>query len=247
MNTSYFFDIAFILIVIIMFALGKKRGAFKVVAGLFGTLIAWVGAMKLTPKFTSMMSNIITPYARKSVTGAAESLNLTSAIDSSVEVSQGLSNIGNAFSSLGEKLSAIGLPEGLSDIAEKLKITVGLESALPVTGGTVVDPYQLLTDALVDKISPILTFIALFILIKIAITLVTKLLSLDLPVIGTLNRLAGGLIGAIGGIIIVVVLCLGVFSFGSDEPYGPTSRPMLYESYIGGFVGNVFNVDVQAP
>lgn len=237
MTNPYIFDLAFVAILLAMFTYGKRRGAFRVVAGLFGTIAAWLGAAALSPTVTPITVRLITPYASGAVASAAESMGLTPILDTAVSVGQGVSAAAGSLSSLADKLGSLGLPEQLSDLAQNLGISGTLDKLLPTASGSVT-PYDLLTQAMVGKLSPIITFFLLFIAIKIALSIVVRLLSIDWPIIGAVNRLAGGLIGLVGGLFIVLALCAGIFTFGSSEPEGLTSSVMLSQSMTGGLLSS---------
>ena len=68
MNNPYIFDIAFGLLILFMIYLGRSKGAFRVIAGLFGTLAAFIGAKALSPAVTPFVSGIMAPFAESSGT-----------------------------------------------------------------------------------------------------------------------------------------------------------------------------------
>lgn len=240
MQSPYIFDIAFVLILAFMFWYGRRRGALRVLAGLFGTIAAWLAASSLSPRITPITIRIMTPYAHKAVASAAESMGLTPAIDATVTLGQAAGNLADTVSSLGEKLSSLGLPEQLSSLAEKLHISHSLENLLPGLHGNV-SPTELMTEAMVNKLAPFITFFALFVLIKFVISIVVRILSLDWPIISSLNHFAGGAIGLLGGVLIVLALCAGIFAYGSPESTGITSQTLLSQSYTGQLVASIIH------
>lgn len=233
-SSPHIFDVIFLLIVIFMFFVGKKRGAVRVVTGLFGTLAAWIGASALSPSLTPLTVRLVTPYASSAISRGAEAMGLTPVLDTAVAISDGMAQTASSLLTLGEKLSALGMPEQLSELAGRLGVTGTLESMVPETAVTLT-PAELLTQAMVAKIAPIATFFILFILIKAAISIVSRLLSLDWPIFSSLNHMAGGLIGLLGGALLVLALCAGILTWGTAEEAGLTSAVMLRESFIGGF------------
>ena len=80
----------------------------------------------------------------------------------------------------------------------------------------------------------------IFILTKIAFRLVCGLLELDIPLLSGLNRMAGGLLGAVAGCVTVVALCWAVMRFAPAENLGLLSQPCLLESFTGGFLAPLF-------
>ena len=70
-------------------------------------------------------------------------------------------------------------------------------------------------------------------LTKIAMHLICLLLDLDIPVISGLNRLAGGILGALAGAAVVLVLCWAVIRFAPAENVGLLSLHCLRQSNLG--------------
>lgn len=229
----HIFDLIFAVIIIMMFFVGKKRGAVRVVTGLFGTIAAWIVASTLSPALTPLTVRLVTPYAASAISRGAEAMGLTPILDTAVAISDGMAQTASSLLSLGEKLSALGMPQQVSELAGRLGVTETLEGMVPQTAVTLT-PAQLLTEAMVAKIAPIATFFILFILIKAAISILSRLLSLDWPIFSSLNHMAGGLLGLAGGALLVLALCAGILTWGSAEAVGLTSSVMLRESFIGG-------------
>ena len=90
-----------------------------------------------------------------------------------------------------------------------------------------------LGETLTVSLAPILAFLIIFLLTKIALHLVCGLLDLDIPVISSLNRMAGGILGAIAGAAVVLVLCWAVIRFAPAENAGLLSLHCLQQSHLG--------------
>ena len=240
MTNPYFFDALFLLILLGMFRDGKRKGAFKVIAGLFGTLTAWIGTLILRPRFLPIVTGLLKPWAYKAVLKAVEAAGLNEIINVTMEFSIDAQNATAALSTLPEKLAALGLPEQMALLAEKLNISTLLQDRLAFLPQGQIRPLEILTEALVDRVAPILTFLVLFFALKIAIQLAVTVLSLDWPIIRTINRLAGGAIGLCGGLVLVVVLFFGILAYGSPEPTGITSGLLLRQSIAGSLIAGLF-------
>lgn len=93
-----------------------------------------------------------------------------------------------------------------------------------------------LADTLTASIAPILAFLIIFFLTKLAFRLVCGLLELDIPILSTLNRFAGGLLGALAGSLIILVLCWAVLRFAPTENVGLLSLHCLKQSHVGNFL-----------
>ena len=87
MTNPYFFDVLFLLILLGMFSYGKRKGAFKVIAGLFGTLTAWIGTLILRPRVLPIVTALLKPWAYKAVLKAVEAAGLNEIINVTMEFS----------------------------------------------------------------------------------------------------------------------------------------------------------------
>lgn len=241
-NTPYIFDILFLLILWGMYHYGKRRGAFKVIAGLFGTLTAWIGTLILRPKALPIVTQLLRPWALKAVQSAVEAAGLSDIINITMELPAGAWDAAMAAPTLAEKLAAFGLPGQMAGLAEKLNISTALlnEMVHTIPAGGQIRPYEILADTMVAKVAPLLTFLLLFFGLKIAIQLAVHVLSLDWPIIRTVNRLAGGAIGLCGGLVLVLVIFFAILIYGSPEPTGITSRLLLSQSITGGLIASLF-------
>ena len=90
-----------------------------------------------------------------------------------------------------------------------------------------------LSEALTVSLAPILAFLIIFVLTKLALHLMCALLDLDIPVLSGLNRMAGGILGALAGAAVVLALCWAVIRFAPAENIGLLSLPCLEQSYLG--------------
>jgi len=240
-NTPYIFDILFLLILLGMYHYGKRRGAFKVIAGLFGTLTAWIGTLILRPRALPIVTRLLRPWAHKAVQSAVEAAGLSDIINITMELPTGAWDAAMAAPTLAEKLAAFGLPAQMAGLAEKLNISTALlNEMVHIPSGGQVRPFEILADTMVAKVAPLLTFLLLFFGLKIAIQLAVHVLSLDWPIIRTVNRLAGGAIGLCGGLVLVLVIFFAILLYGSPEPTGITSRLLLSQSLSGSLIAGLF-------
>lgn len=97
-----------------------------------------------------------------------------------------------------------------------------------------------LAQALTDSLAPIVAFLLIFLTTKLFLQLLCALLDWDIPILSGLNRMAGGLLGAVAGCITVLVLCWAVMRFAPAENLGLLSQPCLLKSFTGGFLAPLF-------
>lgn len=104
--------------------------------------------------------------------------------------------------------------------------------------------YTLLIAAIAKQLSEnlasILAFLLLFFAVKLAVRLVCLLLKLDIPILSGLNRTAGGILGAVSGLLLILALCWAVMQFAPEGDLSLLSRGCLQESLIGGFFTRLF-------
>ena len=99
---------------------------------------------------------------------------------------------------------------------------------------------EALAQALTASLAPIVAFLLIFAVTKLFLQLLCALLDWDIPIISGLNRMAGGLLGAVAGCVTVVALCWAVMRFAPAENLGLLSQPCLLESFTGGFLAPLF-------
>lgn len=91
-----------------------------------------------------------------------------------------------------------------------------------------------------ENLASILAFLLLFFAVKLAVRLVCLLLKLDIPILSGLNRTAGGILGAVSGLLLILALCWAVMQFAPEGNLSLLSRGCLQESLIGGFFTRLF-------
>lgn len=91
-----------------------------------------------------------------------------------------------------------------------------------------------------ENLASILAFLLLFFAVKLAVRLVCLLLKLDIPILSGLNRTAGGILGAVSGLLLILALCWAVMQFAPEGDLNLLSRGCLQESLIGGFFTRLF-------
>lgn len=99
---------------------------------------------------------------------------------------------------------------------------------------------ETLASTLTTSLAPIVAFLLIFAVTKLFLQLLCALLDWDIPILSGLNRMAGGLLGAVAGCVTIVVLCWAVMRFAPAENLGLLSRPCLLESFTGGFLAPLF-------
>lgn len=99
-----------------------------------------------------------------------------------------------------------------------------------------------LTGEIVPRLAAILSFLVIFFCVKLAVTLILHLFNDSIPVFRTLSKGLGAVLGAVSGLLIVLVLCWAVLNYApADEAAGIINQQSLRESFIGSVVCPFFD------
>lgn len=208
---SLVYDAAYILIFVCCVVFAANRGAFRAVAGIAGTV---AGAV-LGGMFNAPVAALVTRWIKPLV-----------------------------YHFVGRETSvALAAEAGRYDVPAALKELV--EQALSAAGSAAESARAALADRfavfLSSRLAPLLAFVLIFVAVKLAVSLLCTILSLDIPVLSTLNEWAGALIGAVSGALILLVLTWAVWHFAPDLNLPVLSREALASSHIGGFICRLFS------
>ncbi len=212
MSNSLIIDLFFLAVLAFLVIIAYKKGIFQILSGLLGTLGGGFAAFKLTPKLSGYVSQAGYRLFYGKVEKAASSAGLHDILESAVS-----SETFKRFSTLLEKL-------GITD-------SFTAESALEA-GANV---KKAAAAAIANKLAPIITFVLIFIIIKLAIWVIVELLKLDVPVLSSFNKLAGAALGALSACIFIIVVCIGIKTFGPDSG-SLLSLETLQNSFVGKLV-----------
>ena len=109
-------------------------------------------------------------------------------------------------------------------------------------GSTLSDLIQR-SNAITDKVSDLYTSLLAAIAKQLSenlASILAFLLKLDIPILSGLNRTAGGILGAVSGLLLILALCWAVMQFAPEGDLSLLSRGCLQESLIGGFFTRLF-------
>ncbi len=98
-----------------------------------------------------------------------------------------------------------------------------------------------LAELLTQSLTPILAFLLIFLASKFALQLICHVLDWDIPILSGLNRMAGGLLGAVTGLFTIAVLCWAVMRFAPADNLGLLSQPCLQQSFVGSLLCPLFS------
>lgn len=175
-TSSVILDLVLIAIVAVCVFFGAKRGLFRTLADLAAYLVALIGASWLANQFTVQVMEHLRPIAES-------------------QVSQSITDY---LTALTTDSSYTGILKGLLDTLTE--------------SGTIDDIANVAVDVLADTIlhnmAYMLLFIAAFVVLVVALKLVIRLVdtALKLPVLHQMNTLGGILVGALKGVVLVLLL-----------------------------------------
>ena len=204
-DQAYWWDVLFGCILLFCVWGTAKRGAFRAVSGIAGTVLGVI----LGNHFQGGLAVFIEPALRPVMESLAEKADLTRV--TGLETGSVLSDLVAQGGQLSEKVGEL-YEAFLANLADTLTVSL----------------------------SPILAFLIIFVLTKVAFRLVCSLLELDIPLLSGLNRMAGGLLGFLAGALIILALCWAVLRFAPAENVGLLSQHCLRQSYLGSLLYPLF-------
>jgi uncharacterized membrane protein required for colicin V production len=221
---SILLDVALIALIVIPIGMGIHNGFVKTVvrfAGFFiSLLVAFIGSRFLASLLSGMLRNTMIDYTTQKI-GESVGGDLTAAI---VQFQESVPSL------LQNWISWMGTPE---QIAQKISSTTEQTAVNAATG---------ITDAvilpLVTTLFQIILFLILLTLCGFLVKYIARAMGIvnRIPVIGTLNGIAGGIFGLLEGILIVfIILSIGGFILSLI----PTGQEILHQTVLFEFLSGL--------
>ncbi len=196
---------------------GIYRGAIRIAVSLLTTVVTFVIVLLVTPYVSELVINYL-PFDE--MIESAVSDTITNAITGAVEESAGEAADGLTDSEIQAAVDAAGAGEDESDLTEDQQAQAIATADLPEVFKNLlsrnnnsetylelgVETFAQYAGAfLADVIINALTFLGLFLVVTILLRAVIFALDIvtDLPVLGAVNRIAGGAVGLLCSLIIV--------------------------------------------
>ena len=203
---SVILDLAIILIVALFAIIGIKRGAVKEIVSLVGIIVALALAITISKIGASFIYNEFVEEA------------IYNTVFEAVEDSVG-ADISSTIDGLPEEIFQIGDAIGV-DISEKLESGLKEDTNLASSVAEIVS--ESIAKPLVITIIQLVLFIILFVVFKVLIGWLGKILNIvaKLPVLGSANKLVGGIVGLLKGVIIASIVCYVVIIILKVQPDG---------------------------
>lgn len=203
---SLILDLVIILIIALCVFIGIKRGAVKEIVSLIGIVVALILAITI--------SKIGATFIYNRFVGEAIYNTVYKAVEDKVGV-----DISTTIDALPEEIFQIGDAIGV-DISEKLESGLKEDTNLASSVAEIVS--ESIAKPLVITIIQLVLFIILFVVFKVLICWLGKILNIvaKLPVLGSANKLVGGIVGLLKGVIIASIVCYVVIIILKVQPDG---------------------------
>jgi len=199
MNQWVLILVAIILLVHILN--GRRKGLVKTVFSLFSAIVAIVVTATVAPMISKQLQSNETVYA---FVEEKVAVSLGNYIEDLEESSVAVQN---------EVIQGLPLPAAIKDMLVENKNTE-VYQAMAVEG---------LRDYVIKYVTGVVinagAFIVVFIVVNIAIRILAVLLDIisKLPVLNTLNKTGGAVVGFLQGMLVIWILCIVLMAFSSTD------------------------------
>lgn len=196
------FDVISIIYIAILVAFvisGIKKGLFKTLVALIKSILSFVLSIFLAKPLALLLSN---SFVGKKITGKLTEAFLEKGDIFAIEITE--ANASEIIKMTTEKMS---LPETLNEfLVNQLTKLFNLQE---MTGMSVAEAFA---PTITQYILLVVSFIIIFIIVMIVCSLLKSIFALleQIPVIKVTNKLAGGVLGFFGGLLIVYLISFGL-------------------------------------
>ena len=209
-------DAVIVLILLLFFLQGRKKGLVLTLCGLAAVFVAFFGARMAAEAFTPRVTEAIQPHIHAALSDKIDT-NVNEYLESLLS--------GEQEGALTEVLKALGLHDRLTD---------SVRSALEENAaGHVTDAVTALAAAIAEVVAGVLIFIAAFLILLLVWALVSRLLDLaaKIPGINFLNRTLGGLAGLLKGALLLFLAIWVLRMFDGLIPDPVMERSVLLQFF----------------
>lgn len=190
------FDIILLLIFVLAVVWGAYRGAVRTVLGIVAFLLAGFMAVKIG---VYLAPEIYDRFFSESIASAIQD-NLPSATDAVSSANQAEAALNALPESIRNLAAAAGIDLNIIQAQLSSYQYSGSDIAQSIEG-SVIAP---LVTTVCKVLIAIIAFILIYIILRLLICLIDRFF--DLPVLGTVNRVLGGVLGAVKGVFLVAIL-----------------------------------------
>lgn len=194
-------------IFLICMLVGYARGLVKIVASLIASIVTIVLVVLLTPYLSSIIMKV-TPIENFAQEKCVEILRIE-AQESDIDASEGRDSIIETIYSREEQIAVLENAE-IPEVLRQMLLENNNVEIYEMLGVTTFGEY--IGSYLAKVFSDIISFLIIMVVVTIIIRVILYILGIisSLPVIGGINRLAGGVLGLGTGLIVVWVIFIAI-------------------------------------
>lgn len=214
MNNALIIDGVLLILLIVSYLIGAKRGLFKSLMSFVVVIAAILGAAYLSNLLTEPVTDLIYPVVEEKITARLESEYSDEQINAALE-DAAQSDIeaflnGKVSDEFREVLARIGLKEEtlrafLDDVTNSRVVSGLKEKAKESAVSAVSAMARAMIRTAVQAVLYLILFILLLVLLKI-LTGIFDHVIFDLPVIDTLNSVGGGILGLLETLLFIYLV-----------------------------------------
>ncbi len=222
-------DIALITVILVFLIVGIKRGFIKELVSLIGFVVAFVVALFLSGIGSSFVYDTFVDGFVKDKVSSAVMQSVDNEVDGVlVSIPDYFINAAEATGTDIEGVVKSNIGASVEETANSVATTVSKDVAKPVIGALI----------------RVILFIIIFIIVKILIDWIGRALDLvsRLPVIHSLNRVLGAVIGTARGVVTAAIICfvaMYLIKFQGGNLFGLTAE-MLEGSFMYNLLSSLF-------
>lgn len=213
---AFILDAVIVILVFMFILIGSRRGLFRCVRGLLGTVLSFIISVLLFRQLGAYLSNKflserIYSFVQNALQRATGGVPVETVLQDKPDLlTDFLRTCSMTFTQLQQKISQM-LADGFGDASDALT--------------------HLIAEPMTTKISCALAFLLLFLVSSLLIGLLLHLIGrlLRLPVLRQADRLLGFFGGALGGILTVWILCC---VFATILPYLSSAWPDVFPANL---------------
>ena len=199
------FDVILLVIVILCVIVGMRRGFVLTLCGLLSIVIALVGAKVAADQLSPAVTQVIMPRVETAIEA-----RLNESIDGTIQDTTDWEEDG-VDANLGGILGILQQSEGYNNVISDIQNSIqsGVDSAVK-------NAAEAMAVEVAQPVAWGMVYVIAFVVILLLWNLISKALDLvaKLPVLHFFNRMLGGALGLIKGILIVGCICYLILSLG---------------------------------
>lgn len=194
---SYTLDIALLIIAVVIIAIAAKKGFAATLVDTFSMVISVLAAYKTSPivaqyAYDSFIKSILEKRFSNALSEVSSSVGVTEKVNAMLEtIPQGFLNFAKAI--------GVNVDSAINSISSSASTNEQLVEAA----------VEKIAQNIVVTITQVIVFLIIFVVASILLSLLSKLFKKinDIPVVGTMNIVLGGVLGLVNALVLIFVAC----------------------------------------